>query len=138
MSGYLLDTNVISELRKGDRGDPAVRNWVEAQTGDDLWLSVLVVGELLRGVELVRRRNPLSAVVLDQWLDRLKNTYADRILPVTGSIMQRWALVTVPDPVPVIDGLLAATALDHDLVFVSRNIQDVKSTKVQTHNPFST
>lgn len=137
MSGYLLDTNVISELRKGDRGDPAVRNWVEAQTGDDLWLSVLVVGELLRGVELVRRRNPLSAVVLDQWLDRLKNTYADRILPVTGSIMQRWALVTVPDPVPVIDGLLAATALDHDLVFVTRNIKDVKSTKVQTHNPFS-
>ncbi len=137
MSGFLLDTNVISELRKGDRGDQGVKRWIETQTSDDLWLSVLVVGELLRGVELVRRRDPLSAAALDQWLDRLNDEYEDRILPVTSQITQRWAMVTVPDPVPVIDGLLAATALEHNLVLVTRNTKGVKSTGVQTHNPFS-
>lgn len=137
MSGFLLDTNVISELRKGDRGDQGVKRWVETQTSDDLWLSVLVVGELLRGVELVRRRDPLGATALDRWLDRLKDQYEDRILPVTSQITQRWAMVTVPDPVPVIDGLLAATALEHDLVLVTRNTRDVKSTGVQFVNPFS-
>jgi toxin FitB len=137
VSGFLLDTNVISELRKGDRGDQGVKRWVEAQTSDDLWLSVLVVGELLRGVELVRRRDPLSAAALDQWLNRLNDQYEDRILQITSQITQRWAMVTVPDPVPVIDGLLAATALEHDLVLVTRNTKDVKSTGALTHNPFS-
>ena len=137
MFGYLLDTNVVSELRKGERTDPGVRRWFEEHEGDQLWLSVLVVGELRRGVELLRRRDPDAGDVLGAWLDEVTSDFGDRLLPITPAICDRWGRLNVPDPLPVIDGLLAATALEHDLVFVTRNTADVDRTGVRCENPFS-
>lgn len=137
MSGFLLDTNVVSELRKGDRADPGVRRWFEEHAADQLWLSALVVGELRRGVELLRRRDAKAGDVLSAWLDRVTTEFGDRILPITTEVCERWGVLNVPDPLPVVDGLLAATALEHDLVFVTRNTGDVERTGVQFDNPFS-
>ena len=85
----------------------------------------------------MRRRDPASADVLSTWLKGLTRGYQDRILPITTEVAERWAQVTVPDPVPVIDGLLAATALEHDLVLVTRNVADIERTGVAWQNPFS-
>lgn len=137
MSGFLLDINVVSELRKAKRSNVGVQRWMAAHITDELWLSVLVIGELRRGVELIRRRDVVAATTLETWLDRLLDQYEDRILPVTTRVAERWARITVPDPVPIIDGLLAATALEHGLVLVTRNVNDLAATGVTLHNPFT-
>ena len=137
MSGFLLDTNVVSELRRGDRADPGVRQWFEAHAADQLWLSALVVGELRRGVELLRRRDAKAGDVLSAWLDGVTTEFGDRVLPITMEVCERWGVLNVPDPLPVVDGLMAATALEHDLVLVTRNTRDVERTGVQVDNPFS-
>lgn len=136
-AGFLLDTNVVSELRKGARADAGVQQWFEEHVADQLWLSVLVVGELRRGVELIRRRNKKAGKRLSDWLATITTEYADRIIPVTTDVCERWAMLNVPDPVPVIDGLLAATALERDLVLVTRNTVDVERTGVAFINPFA-
>lgn len=136
MNGFLLDTNVVSELRKRARADAGVLAWLEEHQAEEFWLSVLVVGELRRGVELIRRRDLASSAVLGQWLDALVIDYDDRVLPVTTAICERWARLRVPDPVPVVDGLLAATAIEHSLVLVTRNLADVERTGVPVINPF--
>jgi hypothetical protein len=135
-AGFLLDTNVVSELRKGARADAGVRAWFDEHATDQLWLSVLVVGELRRGVELLRRRDKRAGKRLGDWLATITNEYGDRIIPITTEVCERWALLNVPDPVPVIDGLLAATALERDLVLVTRNTVDVERTGVALVNPF--
>ena len=137
MTGFLLDTNVVSEFRKRQRADANVKNWLEQNKGGEFWLSVLVVGELRRGVELVSRRDPDSGAVLRAWFDSVVKDYGDRILPVTIEIGERWAMISQQDPVPVVDGLLAATAIEHDLVLVTRNIVDVERTGARLINPFS-
>ncbi|MGB7877206.1 MAG: type II toxin-antitoxin system VapC family toxin [Ilumatobacteraceae bacterium] len=135
--GFLIDTNVVSELRKGERADAGVRAWFDEYQADQLWLSVLVVGELRRGVELLRRRDTKAGRRLSEWLDTVTHDFDDRIIPVTTEVCERWALLNVPDPVPVIDGLLAATALEWDLVLVTRNTADVERTGVAVVNPFA-
>ena len=135
MSRFLLDTNVVSELRKRDRADSQVRTWFDEHRDDEFWLSVLVVAELRRGVELIRRRDVPAASMLMAWLESTISVYEDRILPITLEIGQRWALLSVPDPVPVIDGLMAATALEHGLALVTRNVEDVKRTGAVVVNP---
>ena len=137
MNGYLIDTNVISELRKGQRSNPGVREWMAEHASAELWLSVLVVGELWRGVALARRRDPDSARHLETWLIGLEAAYADRILPVSVDIARQWATLGVPDPLPVIDGLLAATALTHELTVVTRNIADIERTGAKVLDPFT-
>ena len=137
MTRYLIDTNVISELRKRDRADAQVRTWFDEHRDDEFWLSVLVVAELRRGLELIRRRDAVAASRLMAWLETTISDYEDRILPVTLAIGQRWALLSVPDPVPVIDGLLAATAFEHELTLVTRNVDDVKRTGALVVNPFA-
>lgn len=137
MTGYLIDTNVISEARRGQRANSGVRRWFESHADQDLWISVLVVGELRRGSALIRRRDPAAADRLDAWVMSLEASYADRILPVSLDIARRWALLGVPDPVPVVDGLLAATAITHGLVLVTRNTADVGPTGVTCENPFA-
>jgi len=133
---YLIDTNVISELRKGERADPGVTAWM-AQVGDDeLYLSVLVVGEVRSGVEQVRRRDVAQAEVLDAWLRRITRDHADRVLPITSTIAETWGRLNVPDPLPVVDALLAATALVHGLTVATRNVDDIARTGVAVVNPF--
>jgi predicted nucleic acid-binding protein len=136
-AGFLLDTNVVSELRKGARADAGVRAWFDEHTTDQLWLSVLVVGELRRGVELLRRRDKRAGKRLSDWLATITTEYEDHIIPITTEVCERWALLNVPDPVPVIDGLLAATALERDLTLVTRNTVDVERTGVALVNPFA-
>ncbi|WP_200285066.1 type II toxin-antitoxin system VapC family toxin [Rhabdochromatium marinum] len=120
--GYLIDTNILSELQKGERADPSVRAWYDRVEVRDLYLSVLVIGEVRQGIERLRRRDPAQADRLTQQLVSIKTDFADRILPISMAVAERWARNNVPDALPVIDGLLAATAQVHDLTLVTRNV----------------
>ena len=133
---FLLDTNVVSELRKGPRADRKVTAWFQGLDPDELFLSVLVVGEIRRGIEGIRRRDPKAAQSLDRWLRGLAAGFEDRILPVDRRVAEEWGRMNVPDPLPVLDALMAATARVHDLVLATRNVKDVASTGVETVNPF--
>lgn len=133
---FLVDTNVLAELRKGARANPAVRSWFDALDADAVLLSVLTLGEIRRGVENVRRRDAPAARSLDRWLRRLVADHADRILPVDHAVAEEWGRLNVPDPLPVIDGLLAATAKVHGLTLATRNVRDVARTGIRLVNPF--
>ena len=132
---WLVDTNVLSELRKGDRADEGIRAWFTQAREYDLFTSVLVLGEVRRGIESIRRRDPTAAMALEQWLARLVTTFSDRVLPIDAPVADRWGALNVPDPIPTVDGLLAATALAHDLVLVTRNTRDVERTGVRLLDP---
>lgn len=132
---FLLDTNVLAEIRK-PRPHPAVAAWFDAAAGSDLYLSVLVVGEIQQGVDRLRRRDPRQAASYDTWLRALRRDFAERILPVTEEIAMEWGHLNAGDPLPVIDGLLAATAKVHALTLVTRNVADVARTAVAILNPF--
>jgi toxin FitB len=134
---YLLDTNVVSEVRKGNRAHKAVMKWFSEVSDDDLHISVLVLGELRQGVERLRARDTASADRLDRWLRRLAEDYEGKILVVDEPVAQAWGRLNVPDPLPAIDGLLAATALVHDLTLVTRNTRDVARTGARLLNPFA-
>lgn len=134
---FLLDTNVISELRKGDRANRGVREWFAATPGNRMWTSVLVIGELRRGIESVRRRDPAQAVLLTAWLDGYRALHGDRVLPVDEAVAACWGPLNVPDPLPTIDGLLAATAMVYGMALVTRNGRDVARTDVAVLDPFS-
>lgn len=135
--GYLLDTNVISELQKGKRTHPNVSHWYNSTADNSLYLSVLVIGEIRRGIERLRPRDPIQATILEQRLLAFRQLMAERILPVTEAIAQRCGILNATDPFPVIDGLLAATALEHDFVLVTRNTRDVERSGVRLLNPFN-
>jgi predicted nucleic acid-binding protein len=134
---WLLDTNVLSELRKGPRADTGVRRWFDEAVDRDLFTSVLVAGELRRGVESIRLRDRAAADGLAQWLESLVERFGDRLLPIDAAVANRWGELNVPDPVPTVDGLLAATALVHDLTLVTRNVRDVATTGVRWLDPFT-
>lgn len=135
---YLLDTNVISELRKGARCDRAVASWFAGVPEDSIYLSVLVIGEIRRGIERVRRRDPQSAQTLERWLRRVIREHSSRLIPVDQEIAEEWGRLNVPDPLPVIDGMIAATALVHNLTVVTHNIKDIARTGVACVDPFDT
>ncbi|MGI8759057.1 MAG: type II toxin-antitoxin system VapC family toxin [Acidimicrobiales bacterium] len=137
MDRFLLDTNVVSEARKGGRADPGVRTWLASVRGSQLYLSVLVVGEIRQGVERLQRRDPAQSRVFESWLETLEHTYGDRMVPITADIADHWGRLNVPDPLPDIDGLMAATAQARRMVLVTRNAVDVERTGVEVLNPFS-
>ena len=132
---WLLDTNIVSEVRKGERANPGVRAWFAEAADESLFTSVLVVGELRRGIESIRRRDVPSALALELWLAELTDGFADRILPVDREVAEQWGSLNVSDPVPTVDGLLAATALVHRLTLVTRNTRDVARTGVLLLDP---
>lgn len=135
--GFLIDTNILSELQKGERADIGVKRWYADSDPNELFLSVLVVGEIRQGIERLRRRDPPQAERLEQRLAAVLSMMQGRLLTITESIAQRWGRINSPDPMPVIDGLLAATALEHGLTLVTRNVRDVKRCGVALLNPFS-
>lgn len=133
---FLIDTNIISEIRKGDRCDTAVAAWWAGVAEDDLWLSALVLGEIRKGVELARRRDPQKAAVLETWLSDVVSGFGDRVLHVDAAVAEEWGRMNAIRPVPVIDALLAATAKANDLTLVTRNEADVAGLGVEVLNPF--
>jgi predicted nucleic acid-binding protein len=141
VSGFLLDTNVISELVK-PKPEPKVVEWVKATNEELLYLSVLTLGEIRKGIALLQ--DPTRRVKLEAWLvGELVVRFANRILLIDESIAERWGVLTAQAKatanhiLPVIDGLLAATAQQHNLTFVTRNTDDVLGTGVPVFNPWA-
>jgi len=120
---FLLDTNVLSEIRKGENCDAKVREWWDSTTISDFYLSVIVAGEIYRGIDKLMKTNPALARKFQSWFIDLK----------TAEI---WGRLTSKRTLPLADGLLAATALAHDLTFVTRNTKDIRDTGVRYINPF--
>ena len=133
---YLLDTNVLTELRKRDRCHAGVRSWFDGVAPAQIHTSVLVIGELRRGIERARPRDPGFAAALEQWLARITLLLEERILPVSRPIAEEWGRLAAPRPRPNIDTLLAATAIVHGLTLVTRNTEDIGDSGVSYLNPF--
>ena len=131
---FLLDTNIISEVRK-PRPDARVTAWLASVEGDDLFLSVLVVGEIGQGIERLRRRDPRRAAAYAGWLVELRTAYADRIVPVDLAAADEWGRLNSVTRLPVVDGLLAATAKVRGWTLVTRNTRDVAGTGVRLLDP---
>ena len=132
---YLLDTNVVSELRR-PRPDRGVLAWFDSVGSTELHLSVLVLGEIRQGVEKLARRDPDQAATYEKWLLELVDLFGDRIVRVTAEVADLWGRLNVPDRLPAVDGLLAATALVHGWTLVTRNTSDVARTGARLLNPF--
>ncbi|MFC5824489.1 type II toxin-antitoxin system VapC family toxin [Nonomuraea insulae] len=133
--GYILDTNVISEVRK-PRGNAQVKEWVSAAPGPTLYLSVMSVGEIRSGVEQRRKTDSQQALVLERWLARLLQSFQDRVIPITEEIAQEWGRMRCLRPLPTSDALIAATAKVHGWSVVTRNVKDFADTGVTVINPF--
>ena len=133
---YLLDTNILSEVRKPRPGG-SVADWWESVSADDVYLSVLVVGEIRLGIErLLHRRDRSQAAVFERWLGTLKQDFGNRVLPVTTTIAEAWGRLAAPEPLPAVDGLLAATALVHGLTLVTREGRRLERTGIPLLNPW--
>jgi predicted nucleic acid-binding protein len=132
---YLLDTNVLSEVRR-PRGDANVKRWISSMPAGDLYISVLTIGEVRRGIGLLERRDRAQAEIYEVWLTTFLRDYEDRILPVDAESAEEWGRMNVPDPISIVDGLMAATARSKNMTFVTRNTSDVARTGVRLLNPF--
>ncbi len=137
MSGCLLDTNIVSELRREERADAGLLAWFEAEPEEGMFLSVITLGEVRKGIERLRPRDPSQAHRLELWLRRLKTQFAGKLLSVTPEISDRWGRMQGLRPLPVVDSLLAATAIEHDLTLVTRNEADFVGLGSRVLNPFS-
>jgi len=134
---YLLDSNIVSELRKRERADPRVRRWFAGLDDEEVFLSVLTLGEIRRGIESIQRRDRPRALALNRWFHALVTGYEARILPVDQKVADEWGRMNAVATRPAIDSLLAATARVHGLTVVTRNTKDVARTGVPCLNPFS-
>ena len=130
---YLVDTNVISEAR---RGSPVALAWLRAVDPNSVYLSTLTLGEIMRGIALKQKSDLKAASHLAEWLRKIRHDHADRILPVTDQISVEWGRIAADRPRGDIDGLIAATAIVHDLVIVTRNIADFDDTGAAVINPW--
>ncbi len=133
---FLIDTNVISEIRKGARCDRNVAAWYASIDDADLYLSVLVLGEIRKGIEQVRGRDRPRALALEAWLDKVDAAFGERILPIDRAVADAWGRMGASRPLSVIDGLLAATAKAHRLTLATRNEADVAGLGAKVLNPF--
>lgn len=137
---YLVDTDVISEARKGEKANAGVRTFFQTASLDNtpLFLSAITIGELRQGVEIIRYRGDgIQAARLERWLDRVTNDYADAILPFDEETAHIWGRLRVPHPENPLDKQIAATALSYDLIVVSRNSGHYEPTGVRLINPFT-
>ncbi|HYE27859.1 MAG TPA: type II toxin-antitoxin system VapC family toxin [Allosphingosinicella sp.] len=135
---YLLDTNVVSELRRGRRADPRVAAWAAAIPAASAFLSVVAIFEIERGILLVGRRDPDQAAALRRWFEtRILTDFEGRILPIDTAVARRCAALHVPDPLPDRDALIAATALVHGLTVATRDVGDFRRTGVVLLNPWT-
>ena len=134
---YLLDTNILSELRKGQRCDANVRRWAEGELiGSKGYVSVMALGEIRNGIDRLIGRDPETAHRLEVWLGTVYEQFQDGILPVTLEIAEEWGRLNAIRPLPTADSLMAATANVHRLILVTRNTQDLADAHVKLLNPF--
>jgi predicted nucleic acid-binding protein len=133
---YLIDTNIISEVRKGDRCDARVSEWYASIADEDLFLSTLVLGEIRRGVELARPRDAGKATALERWLRDVEAAFGGRVLNIDSAVSDQWGRMSAIRTIPVIDGLLAATAVTNGLTLVTRNDRDIAGLGTTVLNPF--
>jgi toxin FitB len=132
---YLLDTNVISEIRKR-RPDPQVLAWYNSLAAEETFVSALTIGEIRQGIERLRRKDTEQADLLQRWLEGLRMSYADHIIAVDAVVAEEWGRMNVPGPLPVVDGLLAATAKARGLTLATRNVADLAGCGVALFNPW--
>ncbi len=139
MNGYLLDTNVVSELRKGPRADAGLAAWFAGRNRRELFLSTVTLAELRRGIALISRRDPAQAENLGRWCDHVQRDYGrtGRLLPIRAAEAAAWGELMAIRPLPIMDGFLAATAQVHDLTLVTRNQTDFSGLPIGIENPFS-
>jgi predicted nucleic acid-binding protein len=133
---FLLDTNVISETRR-KRPDPRALSWLRRSDPAALHISALTLGEISKGVAKHSRHDKTQAAALRHWLDTIRMVYAERIVPIDAEIAETWGRLAAKRPLPVVDGLLAATALVRGMTLVTRNIGDVADTGVTVVDPWS-
>jgi toxin FitB len=133
---FLIDTNIISEVQKGERCDVHVSAWYASIADEDLFLSTLVLGEIRKGVELARPRDPDKAAALERWLRQVETGFEGRVLGIDNAVSDHWGRMSAIRPIPVIDGLLAATAVTNGLTLVTRNDRDIAGLGVMLLNPF--
>jgi predicted nucleic acid-binding protein len=133
---YLLDTNILSELRKGERCDPHVREWALSVRRARHYISVLSLGEIRKGIEVLRRRSPEQCPAFENWLEHIKAHYADDILTLDETVLEEWGRLMSEKTLPAMDGLIAATARVHELTVVTRNLKDFENAPVDALNPF--
>lgn len=134
---WLIDTNIISEIRKGDRCQERVARWWGERADEDLFLSVLTIGEIGKGIAAVRPRNAAKAREIEAWLRGVTDAFASRIIPIDAAVAKEWGRISALRPLPVIDALLAATAIAHEMVLATRNTPDVAGTGARLYNPFN-
>ncbi|WP_416067140.1 type II toxin-antitoxin system VapC family toxin [Rhizobium sp. ZK1] len=130
---YLIDTNVISEAR---RGTPQAVSWLRSVDPLRVHISALTLGEIMRRIALKQRSDPRAAAHLMEWLRKLRYDHAERILPVTDEIAVEWGRIAAIRPRGDIDGLIAATAIIHDLIVVTRNVADFQDTGASVIDPW--
>ena len=135
MVSFLIDTDVVSALRRPDK-NPSVRKWLESNREQLIYLSVITIGELRRGIEMRRARELAAAALLEAWLEELKSTYDSHILPVGTSVAEAWGRLTATQRQNPADAMIAATALVHDLTVVTRNVRHFAGMSVRVLDPF--
>ena len=133
---YLIDTNIISEVRKGSACNPRVAAWYGSIDDESIYLSALVLGEIRKGIERARPKEPAKALALEKWLSTLSRSFAERILPVDRAVADEGGRMSAKRPVSTVDALLAATAKVHGITLATRNTTHVTDLGANVLNPF--
>ena len=136
---FVLDTDVVSELRKGERGNPRLAEWYRLRDKRELFLSVITLAEIRRGIALIRRRDPFQAAVLERWCETLQGEFgrAGHLLSIDPAEAAAWGELMSLRSLPILDAFLAATARTHGLTLVTRNEADFAGLPVDLENPFA-
>ncbi len=137
MRGYLLDTNVLSEIRKGpQRARPEVYQWWLGMRDQEIYLSVMTLGEIRKGIDRLGVRDVSQTLALERWLGDVKTTFRERVIDVSLAVAERWGKLQATRSLPEVDALLAASVLEYDLTLVTRNEADFEGLDIRILNPF--